>query len=744
MFVQVVIDIAHEKIDRAFCYHVPPTLTVCEGQHVLAPFGRGNTPKEGFVVACSETCTIENCKDILRVLDEYPIFTKEQLDLARWMQRVYHCLFVDALRLMIPAQLRGERVTEKTIHTLSRAKDLSAAQLDSLKRAPKQQQVLSCFTNSDAELTRQDLLGIMENADGAIRALLKKGFLIEHSHNVFRRPPLQAELCGDVVKTLNPQQETAVQALLESMDANRSETFLLHGVTGSGKTEVYLHAIAHCLALSKQAIVLVPEISLTPQTVSRFTARFGGRIAVLHSRLSSGERFDEWRRIRLGLADIVIGARSAIFAPITKLGLIVIDEEHEGSYQSERSPRYAAVEIATKRSAEQRAVLLLGSATPSLTAYYRAINGRYRLLELPNRVLDHPLPKVEVVDMREELLMGNNGIFSERLILLLDRCIKRGEQAMLFLNRRGYSSFVSCRSCGYVLRCDNCDVSMTYHKSERRTRCHYCGAVKPLPTICPQCGRPFIRQIGVGTEQVEEKVKALFPTVSCLRMDADTVTHKDAHAEILSAFAAQRAQVLIGTQMIAKGHDFPHVTLVGIVAADTSLNLPDYRSTERTFQLLTQVAGRAGRDETPGVVVLQTMNASHPVIGFAKRQDYRGFFNYELAERKKCLYPPYSLFLRALYTAADAAALKLHCDTQASLLDKAYRTQLSAEARSSVLLLVSSEAPIIKMQGRFRCQILIKLLRTRCLKEVLDLSYDFFAAESEFRPNIEVNPQEMY
>ena len=442
----------------------------------------------------------------------------------------------------------------------------------------------------------------------------------------------------------------------------------------------------------------------------------------------------------------MIGARSAVFAPTERLKLIIIDEEHESSYQSESQPRYLASEIAAHRIRECSGTLVLGSATPSLLSYTRALSGKYRLLNLPERVEGRPLPQVEVVNMRDELLMGNTGIFSDKLTERLSECIGTGQQAMLFINRRGYATFVSCRNCGYVLKCDHCDISMTYHKAENRTRCHYCGAVKPLPQKCPNCKKSFIKQFGIGTEQVEEAVHKLFPTVKTLRMDTDTMRSKGSYERLLSAFHRGEAQVLIGTQMIAKGHDFPNVTLVGVVAADTTLNLPDFRAPERTFQLLTQVAGRSGRDQRPGRVVLQTYEPQHPIIRFAKDQDYVGFYHYEIMERKKLLYPPYSLFIRIVFADRNEKTVADACLHYAKELEAELKSMLGPEGENDLLLLAAAEAPIARISGFNRYQIVIKLLRTRRLPSAVRSVCNFHDShQSECaQVHLEVNPQEMF
>ena len=745
MYAEVIVDIAHTAVDRRFTYRIPDELPVSVGHHVLVPFGQGNHTKEGFVVALKETADYPEIKDISKIIERYPVLLPEQIALADWMQDSYHCLFVDALRLMIPAQLRGMRVKEKKIRTVALSEDIDPETvLESLKNAHAQKRVFELVSRVAAEISVSDLNAFYPGCVSAVNALIRKGFLVEQSETVFRRP--EKIRIHTPEYTLTEAQSHAADLIRSAMEQNSGKTLLLHGVTGSGKTEVYLKSIANCLAIGKQAIVLVPEISLTPQTVARFTDRFGDRIAILHSRLSIGERFDEWRRIRLGLADIVIGARSAVFAPLERLGLIIIDEEHESSYQSESQPRYLALEVAAKRIRTVGGALVLGSATPSLMSYTRALSGKYTLLELPERVSGRPLPTVEIVNMRDELLMGNNSIFSDKLSERLSECIASDQQAMLFINRRGYATFVSCRNCGYVLKCDHCDISMTYHKTESRTRCHYCGSVKPLPRECPNCKKAFIKQFGIGTEQVEEAVHRIFPSVKTLRMDTDTMREKGSYEKLLSAFHRREAQVLIGTQMIAKGHDFPNVTLVGIVAADTTLNLPDYRAPERTFQLLTQVAGRAGRNNLPGRVVLQTYEPNHPIIRFSKDQDYKSFYHFEIAERKKLLYPPFSLFVRIVFTDRNENTAEQACLAYAKALESELHSVLGEEGKQDLLLLVAAEAPIARISGYSRFQILIKLLRTKRLRDAVRLISDFHEMHRTVcaETQLEINPQEMY
>ncbi|MCE5189067.1 MAG: primosomal protein N' [Eubacteriales bacterium] len=756
---EVIVDIAHANVDRVYSYLITDGITVEVGSHVLVPFGSGNRQREGFVIrllppeetdeARLESMRTVVLKHVLRVIEPYPILTQEQIELAFWMQKNYYCLLVDALRLMIPAQMRGGKVKEKIERTIRLRYPESTAQLlpqlldkSGKPRSPKQYEVLETLLRCNMEMAVSDVLAFVPNAQSAIKTLIKNGYLLEGDYVTFRRPNMGTAFEDKQVK-LNPAQNHAVEAIVQAME-QRSGTLLLHGVTGSGKTEVYMHAIERCLASGRQAIMLVPEIALTPQTVGLFQERFSDGIAVLHSRLSAGERFDEWRRIRLGKARVAVGARSAVFAPMQNVGLIIVDEEHEGSYQSETNPRYGALEVAAFRAKQFGAPLLLGSATPSLLSYYRALSGRYQLLELPERVQNRPLPQVEIIDMRQEFQNGNNGIFSGRLVQLLDECCQKGHQAMLFINRRGYSTFVSCRNCGHVVMCDDCDISMTYHKGENRLRCHFCGSVKPLPSVCPACGKPFIKYFGIGTEQVEEQLHTLFPKAVTLRMDTDTIHTKDSMQQMLTTFSRGEAQFLVGTQMIAKGHDFPNVTLVGVVAADATLMIPDYRSTERTFQLLTQVAGRAGRDETPGRVVIQTYSPAHPAIRFAKDHDYRSFFNYELEQRKKAVFPPFSLFIRILFSGDDEALLSSSVGEYAGRLKAALDERLGKEGEHDILLYSVSPAPIKRKQRAYRHQILIKLLRTARLSDAIQTIYTFAGEHREqLYAIVEVNPQDM-
>ena len=709
MYGQVIVDIVHENVAHVFTYRVPEDMALMPGTRVLVPFR--SQKMEGVVLSLSETSEIpeSRLKTILRALEPYPAILPALIELAEEMAQSAHCPLAQTLRLMMPAALRGGRVQEKKEWTARLMLDgvtfeeACAAQ----GRSAKRRMLLSLMRDGAPHPASELKLMVREPME-ALRQLEAQGLAVLSQEAVFRSP--YQELGTE--KLEDPPLMPAQREALEEMDdaiAGGTGRFLLHGVTGSGKTEVFIRLVRKVLEKGRGAIILVPEIALTPQMVAWFRARFGETAAVLHSRLTNGERFDEWRKIRLGVARVAIGARSAVFAPVENLGLIVVDEEHEQTYLSDRHPRYDAREVAKSRCKRERATLLLSSATPSVLSFAMARRGDYTLLEMPVRVMDRPMPHVEVVDMRMELESGNRSMFSGLLFQKLRDCIGAGRQAMLFLNRRGYSSFVSCRRCGYVVKCGQCDIAMTYHLngSDGRLHCHYCGGIAQPPEKCPQCGSAYIRYFGAGTQKVEEEVKKLFPGVGVLRMDVDTTRSRDAHHTILSQFRAGEAQVLIGTQMIAKGLDFPHVTLVGVVAADMTLNLPDYRARERTFQLLTQVAGRAGRAGEPGEVVIQTYKPDESCIQAAAAQDYRAFFENEFPRRRAGLYPPFTMMARLLAESPDGGqaqrtARELYQECQAFL-------EGHPHLRKRVLMMRLDEAPVKMIRGKNRYHVLMKL-----------------------------------
>ncbi|GAB6932516.1 primosomal protein N' [Calditerricola satsumensis] len=567
-------------------------------------------------------------------------------------------------------------------------------------RAVRQRAVLDALLAAPHPPTLADLLAAAGAPRSAVTALVEKGLLHLVEEEVYRDPYAAASFAPSSPPPLTAQQEAAVCRISEALASGQPHTLLVHGVTGSGKTEVYLQAIARTLESGRQAIVLVPEIALTPQMVERFKGRFGARVAVLHSRLSVGERYDEWRKIRRGEVDVAVGARSAVFAPFTRLGLLVIDEEHETSYKQEEQPKYHARAVARWRAERHGAVLVLGSATPALETYAASKSGRIERIVLTERPGGGRLPTVTVVDMREELRAGNRSMFSRRLREAIERRLSCGEQVVLFLNRRGYATFVLCRVCGYVAQCPHCDLSLTYHLAGRMLRCHTCGHAEPEPARCPSCGSPHVRYFGAGTQRVEEALARTFPGIRVIRMDVDTTRAKGAHEVLLGRFRSGEADVLLGTQMIAKGLDFPNVTLVGVIAADTLLRLPDFRAAERTFQLLTQVAGRAGRGERPGEVIVQTYAPEHYSIRLAQSHDYAAFAERELAVRRKGMYPPFSRLILLTLSGRDVRAV------QKAAGDVAARIRRAVDDTAQVL--GPSPSPVLRVNDRYRFQCVLK------------------------------------
>ena len=710
-FCQVIVDIAHEDVDRVFTYRVPEGMKLCPGMRVHVPFGRVKRV-EGVVVAMSEACDLPpgRVRDVTDTLEDYPAVLPGLLRLAMRIKESAFCTLAQALRLMFPAQMRVERIHGKTreIVVLTCDRTVGAQLVASQARAPKRAQVLAALLENESDETPvEELKKRLGECRQPLMALCKMGFARIEEREVLRSPYGAMERLAGQDPTLTAQQEQVLCELLPAVETGKG-AFLLYGVTGSGKTEVFIRAVRRCAQLGRTAIVLVPEIALTPQMVMWFRSRFGEDAAVLHSRLSPGERYDEWRRIRRGDVRVVIGARSAIFAPLEHVGLIIIDEEHEQSYIADSTPRYDAREVARWRCEDEGAALLLASATPSMRSFAMAGRGDLTLLEMPRRVANRPLPQVHVVDMREELRAGNRSVFSGALLTGLTRCLDEGHQAILFVNRRGYSTFVSCRSCGYTVTCSQCDVSMTYHSAENVLRCHYCGQEMPVPRTCPECGSPYIKYFGVGTQRVEEEVRKFFPDVPVLRMDNDTTRTKDAHAQLLARFRSGEARVLVGTQMIAKGLDFPEVTMVGIIAADAMLKLPDYRSAERTFQLLTQVAGRAGRAEHPGEVFLQTYDPENYAIEAASRQDYRAFYEEEMMRRRRALYPPYTLLARLLYEADRAEDAQAAAEAAMRQMEAFFerRTYL----KKYVIALRVMACPVKMIRGKSRWQVTLKIV----------------------------------
>lgn len=692
MFYEVIVDISNSEIDKVFDYHAPFSVEV--GHRVLVPFGRRQV--EGFVVRKKETSTCRyDIKDIIMKLDEYPVILPEMLELARFMASK-NLRMIDCLRLFIPSKLRGGRV--KVLKKNYVVYNDEIALEDALSMLPKsakaQRAIAIRLEKSKIELESEIN---SEYSPSAVKALMERGILKRVSLEENRTPDsLKKE---NKVVTLTSEQQNAVDTITNGA----SGTYLIHGVTGSGKTEIYMNIIERVLKEGKTAIMLVPEISLTPQMHGLFRARFGDNVSVLHSGLSDGERYDEWRRLLLGEAKVALGARSAIFAPLKDVGVIIIDEEHDNSYVSESNPRYFTSEVAEYRSKYNSAKLILGSATPSLESYHKATSGEYNLITLKHRVNKRNLPTLETVDMRDEIRAGNLGVFSARLISALEQTLKDGNQAMLFLNRRGYASFKRCKSCGFVPKCPNCDVSLTYHQEDNSLRCHYCGAKYRSITKCPKCGYEDLKEGKTGTEKVVDEVKRLFPEARVLRMDNDTTKTKDSYVEILSEFGEGKADVLVGTQMIAKGHDFKNVTLVGIIDADLSLYYSDYRSAERTFQLITQVAGRAGREQKAGQVIMQTYSPRHYVYGYAKEYDYEGFFKKEINSREITKYPPFTKIVRLLVLAEELEDARIGAD---KLTQKLAQLKMNVEGMRN---LQKMPAPLKRLRNYYRYQVVMWL-----------------------------------
>ncbi len=708
MYAQIIVDIAHENVAKVFTYAIPPHMDVLPGTRVEVPFGPRKI--EGVVLDLTFESDLpqEKIKEIHQKLDQEPTILPHLLALSKEMAEKAHCPLAETLRLMYPAALRGGKIQVKkewVAKLLISTEEVEKAIVQN-KRSPKRQTLLALLKSGE-EVKVQELKMLVKNPMEPLKKLEKIGIVSLYQVELLRSPYENMPIVQTLPPALMPQQKEVLEEILPSLYKGEGR-FLLHGITGAGKTEVYMHLVEKVLSMGKGAIILVPEIALTPQMIQWFRNRFGEKAAVLHSKLSLGEHYDEWRRIRQGRAQVVIGARSAVFAPIQSLGLIVVDEEHEQSYYSDKHPRYDAREVAESRCKREGGTLILSSATPSVLSFAKARRGDYLLLEMTQRVMNRPLPQVEIIDMRQELEEGNRSIFSYALQEKMKKTIDKGQQGILFLNRRGHSSFVSCRKCGHVVKCHQCDISMTYHKERGKEflRCHYCGKESLPPTQCPVCASKYIRYFGLGTQKVEEEVKKLFPSIGVLRMDIDTVSQKDGHAKILQAFGQEKAQILIGTQMVAKGLDFPKVTLVGVIAADMTLNLPDYRAPERTFQLLTQVAGRAGRSIDPGEVVIQTYKPEDPCILAAAKQDYRSFFEEEFARRKRGLYPPFTMISRLLVEGKTEGSS--HKKTEALFAKVNNFLQEHPLVAKRVLMMRKDEAPIKMLRGKYRFHVLIK------------------------------------
>lgn len=648
VYIDVIVDISVNSLDRIFQYRVPEKLldAVTVGCQVNVPFGSGNRRRQAYVIGVDTVLAYDasKIKDILGVT-KAPAATGQLIALADWMHERYGCTMAQALKTVLPVKKSVKEVKRTAYFLADREGAQQLLEKSRKSRREKARVRLLEAMLKEGCMSKETVTAVLQISASTMKSILQTGVIREETSQVYRNPVRQ-RLDGWQEVCLNDEQMNAVASIWQNAAICREHwsreqgMHLLYGITGSGKTEVYMALMEKVLNEGRQIIVLIPEISLTLQTVSRFYARFGSQIAVMNSRLSAGERYDQYMRAKRGEASIMIGPRSALFTPFDRLGLIIIDEEHESAYQSEIVPRYQAAEVAARRAEMSGALVVLGSATPSVAVYQKAREGMIGLHRLTQRArTGSRLPDVKVVDLREEFRMKNRGILSQSLHEAMDACLKRGDQMMLFLNRRGYAGFVSCRSCGYVVKCRHCDVSMTVHH-HTLLKCHYCGSEQPMPRVCPSCGSPYIAGFGVGTQKVEEFVQKEFPEARILRMDRDTTSGKDDMSRILQTFSEGGADILIGTQMIVKGHDFANVTLVGILAADLSLFAGDYQSSERTFQLLTQAAGRAGRGDRPGEVIIQTYQPEHYCIQTAAAQDYDSFYSQEIRFRQMLHYPP--------------------------------------------------------------------------------------------------------
>ena len=704
MYAQVIVDIAHSQVDKIFEYSCPDDAAI--GSRVKVPFG--SRIVDGFIIGLSGTTSLpaERIKPIKETFDELPALVPECVSLMERITERYRVPKAAALRLFLPSEMRLGKVREARVRYVRFVKEIPLT-----ASAVKQREVLA-FLKENIE---SPLSVLSEKfGRGAVEGLVKKGAADIFSKRRTRSP------FSDMKERAGEKIPTAAQAAaIESAEKSDKRVQLLHGVTGSGKTEIYMQLIARQIALGKSAIFLVPEISLTPQMLSQLRSRFKGEAAILHSGLSAGERFDEWWRLRSGEARIAVGARSAVFAPLENIGIIIIDEEHDGSYVSESAPRYSTADIAKWRAEYNGCKLILGSATPSVESYLKAEEGEYNLITLKDRINKKPLPEIIIADMRKEVKRGNASSFSLALREELAETLEEGNQAIVFLNRRGYSQTVICRDCGYVAKCGNCDVTLTYHSEDGCLKCHYCGAKYRMLDACPECGGRHILYNGTGTQRVVADLKKLFPSARILRMDNDTVSGKDGHYRILKSFAAKEADILVGTQMIAKGHDFPSVTLVGILDADMSLHFADYRSGERTFQLITQVSGRSGRADAKGKVVLQTYCPENYILRYAVNYDYSGFFENEAAVRRATGFPPYSLICRVMVTSQDDGEALETLRRVYSALEA-----LRAEKPQEFIFLNRMHSPIKKIQGRYRYQALMRLKSEELLAKIYDIAVE--------------------
>ena len=731
LYAEVIINSEALEIDRPFTYKVPEEFNneIKIGQIVKVPFGKGNKTSEGFILNLKNDDNIKfKTKNIAAILVKDPVIDEDDINLIEFLREKTLCKYIDAFRLLIPVGImKGAKAKKKRVIVLKN-EDLS-----NIKNPDGYKKIIEFFKTNSGKYTKSELINEHSISQYKLNKLIENEVLSIEEESVFRYNDRVYN--KDSAKTLTIEQENIIREYINSDD----KMFLLKGVTGSGKTEVYMKLVERVLLEGKSAIILVPEIALTPQMIERFKGRFGVNVALFHSKLSDGERFDEWFRVKEGKAKVIVGARSAIFLPAKNLGLIIIDEEHENTYKSEQNPKYQTKEVAEYLSELKGCKVILGSATPSIETYYRALTGEMKLLELNSRVDNKPMPPMKVIDMRNELKGGNKSLFSRELFIAIQERLKRKEQIILFLNRRGFSTFVSCRSCGYVFKCNECDISMTYHKNGLLI-CHYCGKTKREPRECPKCHSKYVKFFGAGTQRVEEEVKKYFNNAGILRMDVDTTRDKHSYERIYNTFKNGEADILIGTQMVSKGLDFKNVTLVGILAADMSINIPDYRAAERTFQIITQVAGRAGRGDKQGEVLIQTYTPQHYSLQYAVNYDYEGFYEKEFTVRAMMKYPPFGKLLLINGTSKKEELLKNFMHKITMMIKPLVESCLDIEILGPIPCMIS------KVKENYRWQIVIKgEFDSYFSKNIKEILYDENKnVYNDIRISMDINPNNLF
>lgn len=733
LYAEIILNSEALEIDRPFTYKIPVELEdrIQKGQIVKVPFGMGNKTSEGFVLSIKGEDEVDisfRVKKIHSIITEEPVIDSDNIELIDFLREKYLCKYIDAFRLLIPVGImKGAKNKSKKV-IVFKSDDLSC-----IKKPEGYMDIINFLKDNSGKYTKSELINNNSISQYKLNSLIEKGLLAVEEETVFRYNSRTYNV--DSEKELTLEQK---KVLYEYNNSN-NKLFLLKGVTGSGKTEVYMRMVEEAIKRNKSAIVLVPEISLTPQMIERFKGRFGRDVALFHSKLSDGERFDEWFRVKEGKAKLVVGARSAIFLPVKDLGLIIIDEEHENTYKSDQNPKYQTKEVAEFLSEQKGCKVVLGSATPTIETYYRSLVGELDLLELNSRVDNKDMPPMKIVDMRNELRSGNMSLFSRELFADIQDKLSKGEQIILFLNRRGFSTFVSCRSCGYVFKCEECDISMTYHRNGLLV-CHYCGKSKRTPQKCPKCDSKYVKFFGAGTQRVEEEVKKYFKDVKVLRMDVDTTRSKDAYENIYNTFKEGKADILIGTQMISKGLDFKNVTLVGVLAADMSINLPDYRAAERTFQIITQVAGRAGRGEKQGKVIIQTYNPDHYSLEYAINYDYEGFYEKEFTVRALMKYPPFGKILLINGISKKEDLLKNFMHKISNVIKPVVEKEIDVDILGPIPCLIA------KVKENYRWQIVIKgEFNSEFAKKIKELLYDESKnVYNDIRISMDINPNNLF